>query len=141
MFSQLWVVPAGFPTMAPKKAAEEPPPPAAGEDAGDLARAKEEERRRSNEEYTKYIVESGVANELTRIIVGLYESGERPTNAEEWLRKYLSAPAGVDVEELRAENAELKRKQALLEESCMRLSAEVAEAEERAAALAAAEED
>ena len=43
-------------------------------------------------------------------MVGLYEEPERPSNAVDYVKKYLGAPTGVDVEELRAENEELKKR-------------------------------
>lgn len=124
--------------MAPKKA-DEPPPPQ--EDADEVRLAKETKQKESTEKYTKYMMETGVAAELTRLLVGLYEAKERPTNAEEWARKFLSAPGGVDVEELTAESADLRTKNALLEETEARLTAELEEALARAAAAAEAEED
>lgn len=42
------------------------------------------------------------------VLVGLYEEPERPSNAVEYLRKYMGAAAGVDVDALRAENERLK---------------------------------
>jgi hypothetical protein len=41
-------------------------------------------------------------------LVGLYEEPERPPNAVEYVRKYMGAAAGVDVDALKAENERLK---------------------------------
>lgn len=42
------------------------------------------------------------------MLVGLYEEPDRPPNAVEYLRKYMGAAAGVDVDALKAENERLK---------------------------------
>jgi uncharacterized protein YPO0396 len=42
-------------------------------------------------------------------LVGLYEEPERPTNAIDYIRKYMGAPANVDVESLKRENEELRQ--------------------------------
>eukprot|EP00397_Hematodinium_sp_SG-2012_P067326 GEMP01103954.1.p1 GENE.GEMP01103954.1~~GEMP01103954.1.p1 ORF type:complete len:104 (+),score=38.33 GEMP01103954.1:25-312(+) len=62
------------------------------------------------EEFRKYLEKNGVIAQLTRVLVGLYEEPERPSNSIEYIKKYLGAPSGVDVEELRAENEEYKKK-------------------------------
>ena len=62
------------------------------------------------EEFRKYLEKNGVVSQLTRVLVGLYEEPERPSNAVDYVKKYLGAPTGVDVEELRAENEELKKR-------------------------------
>ena len=47
--------------------------------------------------------------------MGLYEEPEKPGNAIDFIKKCLGAPSDTDVEELRAENEELKRKKGDLE--------------------------
>ena len=49
------------------------------------------------------------------MLVGLYEEPEKPGNAIDFIKKCLGAPSDTDVEELRAENEELKRKKGELE--------------------------
>jgi predicted ATP-grasp superfamily ATP-dependent carboligase len=51
-----------------------------------------------------------VLDALTKVLVGLYEEPDRPANALEYMRRYLGAPAAVDVEGLKRENEELKFK-------------------------------
>lgn len=53
---------------------------------------------------------TGVLDALTKVLVGLYEEPDRPANALEYMRRYLGAPAAVDVEGLKRENEELKHK-------------------------------
>lgn len=47
---------------------------------------------------------------LTKVFVGLYEEPDKPSNAVDYLKRYLGAPTDVDVDALRAENEELKKK-------------------------------
>ncbi len=42
------------------------------------------------------------------VLVGLYEEPERPPNAVDFIKKYLGAPVGVDIDAMRAENERLK---------------------------------
>ena len=47
---------------------------------------------------------------LTKVLVGLYEEPDRPQNALDYIKRYLGAPVGVDVDGLKRENEELKKK-------------------------------
>lgn len=40
--------------------------------------------------------------------MGLYEEPERPPNAVDYIKRYMGAPTGVDVEAMRAELEQLK---------------------------------
>ena len=51
---------------------------------------------------------SGVIDSLTKALVGLYEEGERPSNAVDYMKQFMGAPTGIDVEALKAENIQLK---------------------------------
>ena len=62
------------------------------------------------EEFRKYLERSGVIDQLTRVLVGLYEEPEKPQNAVDFIKKCLGAPSDNDVEALRTENEELKSK-------------------------------
>lgn len=42
--------------------------------------------------------------------MGLYEEPDRPQNAVDYIKRYLGAPIGVDVEGLKRENDDLKKK-------------------------------
>ena len=60
-------------------------------------------------------------DQLTKVLVGLYEEPEKPGNAVDFIKKCLGAPSDTDVEELRAENDELRRKKAELEAQIVNL--------------------
>lgn len=59
------------------------------------------------------------------VLVGLYEEPERPSNAVDYIKRYMGAPAGVDVEALRAEVEQLRADKAALEETVKQLNAKV----------------
>ena len=67
------------------------------------------------EEFRTYLEKAGVIDQLTKVLVGLYEEPEKPGNAVDFIKKCLGAPSDTDVEELRAENEELKHNKAQLE--------------------------
>ena len=67
------------------------------------------------EEFRTYLEKAGVIDQLTKVLVGLYEEPEKPGNAVDFIKKCLGAPSDTDVEELRAENEELKRNKQALE--------------------------
>ncbi len=77
------------------------------------------------EEFRKYLEKSGVITQLTRVLVGLYEEPERPTQAIDYIKKYLGAPTGVDVEELRVDNEQLNKKNAELQKQVDSLVAQI----------------
>ena len=54
-------------------------------------------------------------DQLTKVLVGLYEEPEKPGNVIDFIKKSLGAPSDTDVEQLMAENEELKRQKGDLE--------------------------
>jgi hypothetical protein len=57
--------------------------------------------------------------------VGLYEEPERPANAVDYIKRYMGAPAGVDVEALRLEAEQLKADNAKLRSTIEQLNSKV----------------
>ena len=57
--------------------------------------------------------------------MGLYEEPERPQNAVDYIKRYMGAPAGLDVEALRAEVEQLRKDKVQLEETIQELNAKV----------------
>lgn len=47
---------------------------------------------------------------LTKVLVGLYEESDKPANAVDYVKRFMGAPTGVDIEALRAENEDLKKR-------------------------------
>jgi hypothetical protein len=66
------------------------------------------------EEFRKYLEKTGVLETLTKVLVGLYEEPEKPTDAIAYIKKYIGAPENVDVEGLKKENEALRRQLAAL---------------------------
>ena len=77
------------------------------------------------EEFRKYLEKNGVIDQLTKVLVGLYEEPEKPPNVSEFIKKSLGAPSDMDVEALMHENEELKRKQNELEKRIQNLEQEL----------------
>ena len=77
------------------------------------------------EEFRKYLEKAGVIDQLTKVLVGLYEEPEKPGNVIEFIKKSLGAPSDTDVEQLMAENEELKRQKMELEKRLETLSMEL----------------
>merc|ERR1712228_345732 len=67
------------------------------------------------EEFRTYLEKAGVIDQLTKVLVGLYEEPEKPGNAIDFIKKCLGAPSDTDVEQLKADNEELRRNKADLE--------------------------
>jgi len=51
-----------------------------------------------------------VTDALTKVLVGLYEEPDRPPNAIDYVKKFLGAPANIDVDAMKKENDDLKVK-------------------------------
>ena len=47
------------------------------------------------EEFQKYLEKSGVIDSLTKVLVGLYETQEKPPNAIDFIKEYLGAPVAI----------------------------------------------
>ena len=67
------------------------------------------------EEFRKFLEKTGVIDQLTKVLVGLYEEPEKPSNAVDFIKKSLGAPNETDVDHLKAENEQLKQRIAVLE--------------------------
>jgi hypothetical protein len=59
------------------------------------------------------------------VLVGLYEEPERPSNAVDYIKRYMGAPAGIDVEALRVEVEQLRADKAALEATVKELNAKL----------------
>jgi|TARA_B110000196_G_C20643309_1_gene429540 hypothetical protein len=66
-----------------------------------------------------------VIDQLTKVLVGLYEEPEKPGNVIDFIKKSLGAPSDTDVEQLMAENEELKRQKGDLEKKIDILESEL----------------
>lgn len=60
------------------------------------------------EEFRRYLEQTGVLDALTKVLVGLYEEPDRPQQPVDYIKRYIGAPANVDVEGLKRENEQLR---------------------------------
>lgn len=74
------------------------------------------------QEFRKYLEKSGVIDALTKVLVGLYEEPERPPNAVDYIKRYMGAPTGIDVEAMRAELEQVKIDKIALEATVKELN-------------------
>ena len=59
------------------------------------------------------------------VLVGLYEEPERPQNAVDYIKRYMGAPTGIDVEALKAECEQLRKENAELQNTVKSLNEQV----------------
>ena len=77
------------------------------------------------EEFRKYLERAGVIDQLTKVLVGLYEDPDKGGNAIEKIKKDLGAPSDTDVEALKAENEELRNGNTQLQRDIEQLKVEL----------------
>jgi len=77
------------------------------------------------EEFRKYLEKAGVIDQLTKVLVGLYEEQEKPQNVIEFIKKSLGEPTDTDVEQLLAENETMKREKSELQKKIDDLTREL----------------
>ena len=83
------------------------------------------------EEFRKYLEKTGVIDQLTKVLVGLYEEPEKPGNVIEFIKRSLGAPSDTDIDQLMSENEELKRQRAELEKQISSLTQELEQEREK----------
>ncbi|ORY87346.1 hypothetical protein LY90DRAFT_340077, partial [Neocallimastix californiae] len=64
----------------------------------------------TKEAFRKYLENNGIIDALTKVLVGLYEESEKPENPLDFIKQFLGGPSEIDIEALKAENDELRRK-------------------------------
>ncbi|CBZ49617.1 unnamed protein product [Neospora caninum Liverpool] len=88
------------------------------------------------QEFKKYLEDHGVLQQLSRVLVGLYEEPDRPPNALDFIKKYLGAPTvellsvfvlspGADIDALRSEIDSLKKENGRLKARVEQLQQEI----------------
>ena len=68
------------------------------------------------EEFRKYLEKAGVLDAITKVLVSLYEEPEKPTNALDYLGKFLQSgpPQTADVAELKLSLEQMQQMNAQL---------------------------
>ena len=64
-------------------------------------------------------------DQLTKVLVGLYEEPEKPQNAVDFIKRSLGGPQESDTDTLKSENEELKRTVAELQKKVEALHREL----------------
>merc|ERR1712170_240963 len=77
------------------------------------------------EEFRKYLEKSGILDQLTRVLVGLYEEPEKPNNAIDFVKKYLGSPTDIDVEKLKLEYERMRDENLRLQKQVEELKKEL----------------
>lgn len=57
-----------------------------------------QQSEQKKEEFRKYLERNGIIDQLTKVLVGLYEEPEKPNNPIEFIKKCLGAPSDTEVE-------------------------------------------
>lgn len=75
------------------------------------------------EEFRAYLEKSRVIDQLTKVLVSLYEENSKPEDPIDFIKKCLSGNSSADVERLERENQDLKAQVAALKEKLDALGA------------------
>nr|VZH96090.1 unnamed protein product [Spirometra erinaceieuropaei] len=69
------------------------------------------------DEFRTYLEKSGLIDNLTKVLVSLYEEPEKPSNPTGFVKEHLgsNAPASLDVESMRVELEDLRQRVEALE--------------------------
>ena len=60
------------------------------------------------DEFRAYLEKTGVVDQLTKVLVSLYEETDKPTNPLEFIKSNMSAPEEIDQDNLKNEYLKLK---------------------------------
>ena len=77
------------------------------------------------EEFRKYLSDSGTIETLTKVLVQLYESPDKPTNSVEFIKRQLSMNGEIDVEKLQKDYEALKMEKERVEAKVEELQTEL----------------
>lgn len=82
------------------------------------------------QEYKKHLEAKGLMDLLTKLLAGLYESSDKPDDAEAYIRQFFSTLEGVDINVITQENKALAEKLAELNAKADELEKELEETED-----------
>ena len=60
------------------------------------------------DEFRAYLEKTGVVDQLTKVLVSLYEENDKPSNPLDFIKRNMSAPEEVDEDNLKNEYLKLK---------------------------------
>lgn len=77
------------------------------------------------DDFRSYLERTGVVDQLTRVLVSLYEENERPHNSMEYIKKNLNSPDDIDTDNLKNEYLKLKTENEALKKKIDELTKEL----------------
>ena len=77
------------------------------------------------DEYRAYIEKTGVVDQLTKVLVSLYEESEKPVNPLDFIKRNMSAPEEIDQDNLKNEYLRLKEENEKLKNKVTELQKQI----------------
>ena len=74
------------------------------------------------DEFRDYLERTGVIDQLTKILVYLYEENDRPSNPLEFIKRNLSDPEEIEQDNLKSENKSYKEENEKLKKQLAELT-------------------
>lgn len=79
------------------------------------------------EQFQQYLIESKLMDCLTKILMEWYETNDKPSNIEEYLKDYFSKIDGYDINQINDENQKLQERILLLKDKLAEVQKELEE--------------
>jgi hypothetical protein len=77
------------------------------------------------DEFRAYLEKTGVVDQLTKVLVSLYEETDKPTNPLEFIKRNMSAPEEIDQDNLKNEYLKLKEENEKLRQRVTELQKQI----------------
>ena len=77
------------------------------------------------DEFRSYLEKTGVVDQLTKVLVSLYEETDKPTNPIEFIKRNMSAPEEIDQDNLKNEYLKLKEENEKLRQRVTELQKQI----------------
>ena len=86
---------------------------------------KEKTIKTKKDEFRAYLEKTGVVDQLTKVLVSLYEETDKPTNPIEFIKRNMSAPEEIDQDNLKNEYLKLKEENEKLRQRVTELQKQI----------------
>jgi hypothetical protein len=77
------------------------------------------------DEFRAYLEKTGVVDQLTKVLVSLYEETDKPTNPIDFIKRNMSAPEEIDQDNLKNEYLKLKEENEKLRQRVTELQKQI----------------
>ena len=74
------------------------------------------------DEFRAYLEKTGVVDQLTKVLVSLYEENDKPSNPLEFIKRNLSDPEEIEQDNLKRENKSYKEENEKLKKQLAELT-------------------